>query len=76
MWLRGRLPCDLWLMTSFGRIIPPEVLGRVISDCVAGMIPRDPILPPKELFPYEGMNDFNEWSLYRSWMEQYLKYVH
>ena len=76
MLLKARLPFDLWLHTCFGRTIPPEVIGCVISILQDKLYPKDPILPPAELFPYPGMNDFNEWSLYHGWMEQYLKYVH
>lgn len=37
--------------------------------------PVDPRLPPSSHFPYPGMCDFLEWSLYRGWMDQYLKYL-
>ena len=72
MWLAGRLPADLWLACCFGRALPPAVIGRLIAHVVEELLPRDPILPPDELFPYPGMRDFNEWSLYRGWMRQYL----
>ncbi|KAI5638706.1 hypothetical protein M9H77_00437 [Catharanthus roseus] len=55
--------------------IPPEVIGGVIQYLRDFMVPKDIVLPPNEVFPYEGMRDFNEYSLYRSWMDQYLIYL-
>lgn len=36
---------------------------------------KDLVRPPVELFEFEGMSDFLEWSLLRSWMEQWLNYL-
>lgn len=75
MLLKACLPFNLWLITAFQKAIPFEVLGMVVALAVDRMKPLDPILPPSELFPYPGMNDFNEWSLYHGWMRQYLVYL-
>lgn len=73
--LYGRLPYELLLACVFRKWIPPEVIGGVIQYLRDFMVPKDIVLPPNEVFPYEGMRDFNEYSLYRSWMDQYLIYL-
>lgn len=32
-------------------------------------------MPPDAAFPYPGMKDFLEWSLFRGWMDQYQQYL-
>ena len=76
MFLRGRLPSTIWLTTCFGRVLSPQLIGRVIWEILDSMYPKDLILPPSELYPYPGMADFNEWSVMKGWMKQWLKYVH
>ncbi|KAI4297997.1 hypothetical protein L6164_037851 [Bauhinia variegata] len=65
------------LISSTGAcvVLPPQVIGRVVDRLRDHFIPRDPITPPDEVFPYPGMRDFQEWSLYQGWMRQYLTYL-
>lgn len=71
----GMLPCTLWLAVAVGYVPRPEVLGRVIDRLREHFVPKDPITPPDVVFPYPGMRDFLEWSLYQGWMRQYLAYL-
>ncbi|KAI9074372.1 hypothetical protein K1719_043666 [Acacia pycnantha] len=71
----GMLPCILWLAVAVGFVPSPEVLGRVIDRLREHFLPRDPIVPPDVTFPYPGMRDFLEWSLYQGWMKQDLTYL-
>lgn len=75
MKLYGLLPVGLWLSVALGVVLPPQVIGRVVDRLRDHFIPRDPITPPDEVFPYPGMRDFQEWSLYQGWMRQYLTYL-
>lgn len=72
----GMLPCTLWLAVATGFVPTSQVLGRVIDRLRERFVPNDPITPPDAAFPYPGMRDFLEWSLYQGWMRQYLKYPH
>ncbi|KAI5676346.1 hypothetical protein M9H77_07296 [Catharanthus roseus] len=38
-------------------------------------VSKNIVLPPNEVYPYEGMRDFNDYSLYRSWIDQYPIYL-
>ncbi|KAI5664222.1 hypothetical protein M9H77_23545 [Catharanthus roseus] len=73
--LYGRLQYELLLARVFRRWIILEVFIGVIQYLRDFMVPKDIVLPPNEVFPYEGMRDFNEYSLYYSWMDQYLIYL-
>lgn len=75
MRLAGVLPTVLWLSVTTGSIVRPEVIGRLIDRLRDKLIPKDPILPPDELFPLANTRDFNDWSVYRGWMGQYLRYL-
>lgn len=67
---------DFALSVLLGVMIPPQVFGRVIFGLLEKEFkPKDFIPPPPEVFPYPGMMVFNEYSLYRGWMEQYLRYL-
>lgn len=66
---------ELCLATVLGHPIQPEVIGRLVYIMLEFFTPNDPILPPERVFPHPGMMDFNEYSLYRGWMEQYLVYL-
>lgn len=72
MRLHVRLPCDLWLATVLQHSVLPEVYGALIEYLRA---PKDINWPPEVVFPYPGMDDFNEWSLYLWWMKHYRKYL-
>lgn len=76
MWLYGRLPYNLWLQTMLNRAVDPTVIGRIISVLREHHIPKDPVLPPIDQFPYSGMADYNEWSLNHQWMKQSFNYLH
>lgn len=73
--LYGILPLYIWFHCILGYFPSPEVIGAVIERLREHYAPVDPRLPPLAHFPYPGMHDFLEWSLYRGWMEQYLKYL-
>lgn len=72
---RSQLPCELWLSVALGVAVSPEIIGRVISRLQEHFIPREPDLPPQEVFPYPGMRDFQEYSCFHGWMKQYLHYL-
>lgn len=57
--------------------IQPEVVGALFAllKVKEHYAPVDIQIPPIKAFPYPGMNDFLEYSLYRGWMEQYLAYL-
>lgn len=71
----GILPCTLWLAVSAGFVPSPSVIGRVVDRLREHFLPRDLNCPPDAAFPYPGMKDFFEWSLYQGWMRQYLAYL-
>lgn len=70
------LPCPLWLAVAAGFVPSPQVIGRVVERLREHFVPKDPITPPDVVFPYPGMRDFLEWSLYQGWLKQHLKYLH
>lgn len=63
------------LCIVLGQWVPPEVIGVLYYRLKDKFSPQDLVEPPLRAFPYEGMRDFCEYSLYRGWMEQYLKYL-
>lgn len=52
-----------------------RVASEPVLTCSGGLVerlrPKEPVLPPVELFQQSGMCD--EWSLARAWMEEWLK---
>jgi len=70
------LPCPLWLAVAAGFVPSPQVIGRVVERLREHFVPKDPITPPDVVFPYPGMRDFLEWSLYQGWLKQHPKYQH
>lgn len=70
------LPCPLWLAVAAGFVPSPQVIGRVVERLREHFVPKDPITPPDVVFPYPGMRDFLEWSLYQGWLKLHLKYLH
>lgn len=59
----------------FGRVVSPNMVGELRYLLLKQLMPKEPILPPSEVFAYPGMADFNEYTLYQGWMRQYLTYL-
>lgn len=72
---RSGVSIEIALSTVLKCTIPPEVLGVIHSKLYAHLVPKEPTEPPIELFPYPGMRDFLEYSLYKGWIRQYLAYL-
>lgn len=51
----------------------PYLRARVVLYLQNRLRPREPVPPPVEYFQQAGMSDFLEWSLVRSWMEEWLQ---
>lgn len=49
---------ELAISIVIGKWISPYVVGRVVGVLLDHYVPKDPILPPAEVFAYPGMNDF------------------
>lgn len=75
IYLSGILPVELWLPSVLGYVPAPEVIGMVIERLRLVLKPRDLETPPPAHFPYPGMADFLEWSVYQGWMRDYLHYL-
>ena len=71
MWTRPMLPIELWL--GRGRPLNPYIKGHLVRFLRRRLVPRDLQYPPIDLFEQSGMSDFLEWSLVRSWMEEWLR---
>jgi hypothetical protein len=69
------LPAELSISVVLGRVLPPEVVGRMIFRLIEKMKPKDLIVPPPEVHPYPAMGDYLEYTLMQSWMKQYLTYL-
>jgi hypothetical protein len=65
----------LVLSSIIGQAVHPEVYGLAVEYMLQYFRPKDPMRSPSELFPYPGMEDFLEYSMYRNWMTQYLAYL-
>lgn len=52
--LKSILGFEMWASMLLGHIIECGHLGRLISWLREVSIPRDPILPPSQLYPYPG----------------------
>lgn len=65
--------CKLGL--AMGKALDPSVWGLAVWHLLEYFAPKDPILPPPEVFAYPGMMDFCEYSLYQGWMRSYLAYL-
>lgn len=64
------LPLLLWL--GRGQPLSPYIVGYLVHFLRRKLSPRDLRPPPSSLFEQPGMGDFLEWSLLRSWMEEWL----
>ncbi|KAI5659562.1 hypothetical protein M9H77_28355 [Catharanthus roseus] len=63
-------------LVIFDRAVAEKYMELFKTELQVGIsVSKNIVLPPNEVFPYEGMRDFNEYSLYRSWMDQYLIYL-
>ena len=71
----AHLPLELCLIAILGRILLPQQRGRLISLLLEHFVPKELELAPEEVYPYPGMRDFEEYSLRRGWMKQYLTYL-
>lgn len=69
------LSIDVAIGLSLGFMIHPSVVGMLWHHLWSELAPKELQLPPSEVYPYPGMMDFNEYSLYRGWMKQYLNYL-
>lgn len=54
----------------------PYVHARLVNYLLHKFAIRDLVRPPVDLFQQKGMSDFLEWSTLRSWMEEWLHYLH
>ena len=70
---KARLPLEVLL--GNGRPLNPYLLGIVKRFLLEKMAPKELKTPPLELFEFEGMSDFLEYSLLRNWVESYLNYL-
>ena len=70
MWARLHLPLDLWL----GRGMPlnPYLEGRLIYTCVRSNPLWDLEPPPREVFKWSWFHEFLEYTMFRSWMTEWL----
>lgn len=65
VYLKSILQFELWATLLLGIILYCYVYGRLVAWLVEVLAPRDPVLPPSELFAHSGMEDFNSYFLYR-----------
>lgn len=72
-WDKPNLPVEWWL--GGGLPLNPFLHALVVLYLVERLRPKEPVLPPVELFQQSGMCDFLEWSLMRSWMVSWLSYL-
>jgi len=63
LFLRSKLPMDLLL--GGGLPLNPYLLGKLKRYLLERLAPRELKTPPLELFEFEGMSDFLEYSLLR-----------
>ena len=63
---------ELSLIAALGRVIPPQVLGRLVDRLFAHFEPKEPEVPPEEAVLIPDMSDLLEYTLYQEWMRQYL----
>lgn len=71
------LSLEIALSVVLGRWISPQEFGRVIHLIITKeLLLKELTLPPIEVYPYPGMEGFNEYSLFRGWMKQYLTYLY
>lgn len=72
--------CNLSLVVSLSvvlrKTVSPEVCGVIYQRLKEHYAPKELELPPASAFPYPGMMDYCEYTLYKGWMRQYLDYLH
>lgn len=71
MWRRLHLPLDLWL--GQGLPLNPYLEGFLIYTCVHENPLWDLEPPPREVFKWRWFHEFMEYTMFRSWMEEWLK---
>lgn len=73
IWDRYRLPFEWWL--GRGRPLDPYIRGLLVELLRRELKPRELQLPPLKYFEMGSTPEAHEWSLYRRWMGQWLKYL-
>lgn len=73
IWCKSMLPIDWWL--GCGKPLNPYINGLLVSYIRDQLKPKQLKVVPEEFFSQPGMAHFNEWSLTRSWMVQWLASV-
>jgi len=69
----SKLPLAWWL--AGGEPLNPYAKGILIESIRKALKPKDLVLPPSEL-TFEGQRDNFEYTLYRGWIESWLKWLH
>lgn len=69
---RDSLSFSTWYVSLSGVVLPNEVLGEVCGWLLEVVKPRDPKLPPSELYAYPAMEHFQEYAMVRNWMSSFL----
>lgn len=73
--LFGKSRLQVEYLLGDGCPLNPYLLGKLKRYALERLKPRELHRPPVELFEFEGMADFLEYSLLRSWMMQWLNYL-
>jgi hypothetical protein len=72
-YLLGKGHYELWL--GRGRLLDPHVRAAIIRKLVKQLRPSDLKLPPESLFEKPGIFEFLEYTMLRSWMDQWNHYL-